>query len=409
MFSNYGADVDITAPGVCVYSTFRGSSYSRISGTSMAAPHVAGGAALYKAFRPLARPAEVRAALIASGVRDWRTSTDRDSTHEPLLDVSSFALAEGYSVGVSPASAMKGPGGVAEYRITVGRRGGFDGTVELGVTGLLPGMTAEFAPESLVGSASWALLRVTAPDDGPGATAQLRTTATAGETSHQALAKFRFEPIFQGGALGPQSTLPGGTTLGQYSLPMTVRWTPTAGATRYELQQSFFEGPWAPVSIAPVNATSKVRYEWPGHLYRYRVRALVDGGWQPWRTGARHSAKDFTGTVMGIKFSGPSHWTMQVDNSTYSTRPLFTTRAGATATFTFRGRAISYVTTRDTNRGRAAVYIDGALVTTLDLSSSSRMARRVVLSKSWAQPGEHTIQVRAVSGRVDVDAFIVIN
>lgn len=40
-WSNRGPEVDFAAPGVSVYSTYKGSSYATLSGTSMASPHVA--------------------------------------------------------------------------------------------------------------------------------------------------------------------------------------------------------------------------------------------------------------------------------------------------------------------------------------------------------------------------------
>jgi subtilisin len=83
-FSNYGADVDVIAPGVCITSTWKGGGYNTISGTSMATPHVTGAAALYVAHNPSATPAQVRAAVL-NGTFDWDSTDDHEAVQEPLL------------------------------------------------------------------------------------------------------------------------------------------------------------------------------------------------------------------------------------------------------------------------------------------------------------------------------------
>jgi subtilisin len=89
-FSNFGADVDIIAPGVCILSTHLGSGFNTLSGTSMASPHVAGAAALYKANNPGATPAQVKAALQNAGNLNWNDADDPDPTKERLLNVDAF-------------------------------------------------------------------------------------------------------------------------------------------------------------------------------------------------------------------------------------------------------------------------------------------------------------------------------
>lgn len=59
-YSNYGDTIDIAAPGTQIVSTVPGG-YSAMSGTSMAAPHVAGVAALIRGYAPNADVASVLA------------------------------------------------------------------------------------------------------------------------------------------------------------------------------------------------------------------------------------------------------------------------------------------------------------------------------------------------------------
>jgi subtilisin family serine protease len=89
-FSNFGSDVDLIAPGVCINSTWKRAGYNTISGTSMASPHVAGGAALYKATHRSASPATVKSALQAAGTTDYSTAGDPDGIQESLLNVATF-------------------------------------------------------------------------------------------------------------------------------------------------------------------------------------------------------------------------------------------------------------------------------------------------------------------------------
>ncbi|MCF3137030.1 S8 family peptidase [Streptomyces olivochromogenes] len=88
-FSNFGAALDLFAPGVSITSASSASDTGRAtySGTSMASPHAAGAAALYLSAHPKAGPARVAKALVSEAV-NGKVSRAGPGSPDKLLQTS---------------------------------------------------------------------------------------------------------------------------------------------------------------------------------------------------------------------------------------------------------------------------------------------------------------------------------
>jgi len=105
-WSNYGSCVDWFAPGASITSAWHTSTSATntISGTSMAAPHVAGAAALYLVANPGATPEEVRDGLYALTTKGIVTSSSTTNNH--LLYTRVGAGGGGGSVNQPPVASF---------------------------------------------------------------------------------------------------------------------------------------------------------------------------------------------------------------------------------------------------------------------------------------------------------------
>jgi subtilisin family serine protease len=148
-YSNYGDDIDILAPGSCVESlapSDTGDVTRRMTGTSMAAPHVSGAVARYLSTHPVSPPMQVRKLVRAAGRLDWHIRTDPnwsgvDDRGAParLLDMAAllgpgelrvWLSSEGFRIAADSVER--------QVRVDVQRGGGYTGSVRLKVLGLRP-------------------------------------------------------------------------------------------------------------------------------------------------------------------------------------------------------------------------------------------------------------------------------
>jgi subtilisin family serine protease len=107
-YSNYGTCLDLFAPGSSVTSAWFTSdtATNTISGTSMAAPHAAGAAALYLAANPTATPSAVRDALVNAATTGIVTNPGTGSPNRLLYTVDGGTSAPPPPPSTSPCASL---------------------------------------------------------------------------------------------------------------------------------------------------------------------------------------------------------------------------------------------------------------------------------------------------------------
>jgi len=217
-------------------------------------------------------------------------------------------------------------------------------------------------------------------------------------------------------ATAPKAQLRSGTTLSGTSSRAVLRWTGDddaggSGLARYQLQQRINGGPYTTISSSLTGTARSVTLG-NGNDYQFRVRAIDrDGNAGPYATAAVIKPRLVQNSSSSIAYAGT--WKTLTSSSYSGGSERYATQTdNESATYSFTGSSVAFITTTAKTRGLVRVWIDGSQAGLLDLYSSSTVFRKSLFAKSWPTSGPHSIRIENWGGsrstRVDIDAFAVI-
>lgn len=421
-FANYGPEVDIAAPGVCITSTGRASidATAVLNGTSMATPHVSGAAARYLHEHPGATLEELRQRLIRSAGYGWRVATDpnADPTDTArLLDLTALlSPTPGLRLTALPGRITLSPVVEGDGAIGLQRIGGYAGDVTLTATDVPAAVdTVTLDPVTLPGSAGGTgsvvgrLAVGVAPGTADGQLSMgVRATGTGGSYVDDATFALDVDatpPTIAGP--WPFAVLREGVL--RAAAPLRLSYTvgdAVSGVTRVSIQRSPDGTSWSAAPTTRVSSESAEVTVDTGGPVKLRVRAVDAAG----NTGlsspldARVRVIESTDQVLGRS----SGWATRSASSASSANLLSTTGAGRVLTATVEGRGIAVVAVRGKDKGRFRISIDGAPVATVFLASGGLGPRKIVYASGPLTDGVHVVTIRTLRGSVDIDAILVL-
>ncbi len=427
IYSNWGTEIDIVAPGTCVLSTSNGDvtgdTLVNNTGTSMAAPHVTGAVARYVAAKGDPASTSVMRKLVrAAGRMDWEPKSDKlwsgvGDADPPnrVLDVATLIGGPLLRTWIYNSSFKVGAANkVRNTRVDVQRGGGYTGQVNLSVPGLASTVaSAVFTASTLSGLAPSTL----------GTNLKLTFKSTADDGVHDVAVRSNgsdVEPHDRPLQLTVDFTGPSVSGLAPHirsdMVSVSAKGATKAGlqwqvsdhissVASAQLQRKIGSGAWRNAGT-PGLTSSRVSLK-PGQFNRFRVKAKDSLG------NVKYSysipVRVYFRDSKSAKWQKPADgsWKTKKAPKAYGGSILVASGGSGSLKTTFKGKAIGVVATVGPARGKIRVRVDGGTWQTVDLKASPAAHRKVVFARKLSS-GTHTFELQRQSGLVTFDALAVI-
>lgn len=214
-------------------------------------------------------------------------------------------------------------------------------------------------------------------------------------------------PVTASSAL-PELTIISARTLadGEVGARVGLEWVPAAGlgpVVESRLERSLGDDAWDVVATSAEAGPVELDIE-PGREYELRLRAVDHAG--------AETVSPPVGVELVVRGPGSRQlqrasddWIIRRGNSIK--RRLIATSPDASLRTTFDGSSVALVAPAGPERGAIGVRLNDGPWMTADLRTWERTARTIVYSQDLA-PGSHTLDVRAETDGVGIDAVIIV-
>lgn len=325
-------------------------------------------------------------------------------------DLTPMTFGADFGLSAAPATATVEQGGRATFAIALSRAF-FTTPIDLAVSGLPAGATASLSVSPVADTSS--TLTVTTSASGaatPAGTYPLTITGTAGGVTRTTTATLTVTDALPPMVTPPAFRLTYPVKL-DAAIPVVTIWSAAdpSGIAAYGLQRQVDDGIWEDVALPATSSTSIIEPLILGTTYGYASRAAdAVGNASEWVPGERGAVILTEQTSSSVVYSGT--WKSAANRYASGGSLKYTTRKGASASYTFTGSGVAWVAYRGPDRGSARVYVNGVYRKTISLYAKTYSAKQVVFAFNSGSTRKQTIKVVAVGTagrpRVDVDAFI---